>query len=219
MSQPTFYEILSLSPTTSDLTPASIKQAYRRALLTHHPDKSSSNFSSSTSNSHSNSHPKGHHPPKTRYTIDQISLAYTTLSSPTLRTQYDAALRSSSSSSSSCFTTTRKEEDDDFQTGIDTIDLDDMVFVPHETSSSAGISRNEKDTWYRPCRCGNERGFALTEEDLEENADLGEVLVQCADCTIWLRVCYVVAEDDEEEEEEKEENGDGDGYEEEKRKR
>ena len=46
----------------------------------------------------------------------------------------------------------------------------------------------------------------MTEEDLEENADLGEVLVQCADCTIWLRVCYVVAEDDEEGE-----GGEGEG--------
>ncbi|KAK3495859.1 hypothetical protein B0T13DRAFT_473542 [Neurospora crassa] len=216
MSQPTFYEILSLSPTTSDLTPAIIKQAYRRALLTHHPDKSSSNFSSSTStsNSHLNSHP-----PKTLYTIDQISLAYTTLSSPTLRTQYDASLRRLAAASSRTHPTTTLGKGnvvEDFQTGIDTIDLDDMVFVPHESSSSTGISSNEKDTWYRPCRCGNERGFALTEEDLEENADLGEVLVQCADCTIWLRVCYVVAEDDEEE---KEENGDGDGDEEEKRKR
>ncbi|KHE79174.1 hypothetical protein GE21DRAFT_2476 [Neurospora crassa] len=212
MSQPTFYEILSLSPTTSDLTPASIKQAYRRALLTHHPDKSSSNFSSSNSNSH---------PPKTLYTIDQISLAYTTLSSPTLRTQYDASLRRLAAAASSRTHPTTTNVVEDFQTGIDTIDLDDMVFVPHESSSSTGISSNEKDTWYRPCRCGNERGFALTEEDLEENADLGEVLVQCADCTIWLRVCYVVAEDDEEEEEEKEkeENGDGDGDEEEKRKR
>ncbi|EGO53662.1 hypothetical protein NEUTE1DRAFT_74476, partial [Neurospora tetrasperma FGSC 2508] len=203
MSQPTLYEILSLSPTTSDLTPAIIKQAYRRALLTHHPDKSSSSSSSSafssssTSNGYSNSHPNSHPPPKTKkpisYTIDQISLAYTTLSSPTLRTQYDASLRRLAASSRTHPTTTLGKGNvvEDFQTGIDTIDLDDMVFVPSYSNNG-----KEKDTWYRPCRCGNERGFALTEEDLEENADLGEVLVQCADCTIWLRVCYVVAEND-----------------------
>lgn len=101
-----------------------------------------------------------------------------------------------------------------------------MVFVPSSSSPSTGASAStstasnekDKDTWYRPCRCGNERGFALTEEDLEENADLGEVLVQCADCTIWLRVCYVVAEDDDEEE--NGENGqNGDHDEEDKRKR
>lgn len=196
MSHPTLYEILSLSPTTtSDLTPALIKQAYRRALLTHHPDKSSSSSAFSSTSTTSNGHPKGH-PPKTRYTIDQISLAYTTLSSPTLRTQYDASLRRLAAASSRTHPTTTLGKGnvvEDFQTGIDTIDLDDMVFVPSPSTSS-----NEKDTWYRPCRCGNERGFALTEEDLEENADLGEVLVQCADCTIWLRVCYVVAEEDDE---------------------
>ncbi|EGZ76267.1 hypothetical protein NEUTE2DRAFT_49536 [Neurospora tetrasperma FGSC 2509] len=197
MSQPTLYEILSLSPTTSDLTPAIIKQAYRRALLTHHPDN--------------------HPPPKTKkpisYTIDQISLAYTTLSSPTLRTQYDASLRRLAASSRTHPTTTLGKGNvvEDFQTGIDTIDLDDMVFVPSYSNNG-----KEKDTWYRPCRCGNERGFALTEEDLEENADLGEVLVQCADCTIWLRVCYVVAENDDDDKEEEEK---GDGDDEEKRKR
>ncbi|KAK3356134.1 hypothetical protein B0H65DRAFT_68848 [Neurospora tetraspora] len=199
MSQPTLYEILSLSP-TSDLTPALIKQAYRRALLTHHPDKSTQHShqkqQQSTPNANpnpsSNSNSNGHSKPL--YTIDQISHAYTTLSSPSLRTQYDAALRTASRSSfTSSHHASSHAREQDFQTGIDTIDLDDMVFV--ETDN------NGKDTWYRSCRCGNERGFALTEEDLEENADLGEVLVQCADCTIWLRVCYVVAEDEEGEDE------------------
>ena len=43
--------------------------------------------------------------------------------------------------------------------------------------------------------------------------------MQCADCMIWLRVVYVVAEDDEEgdEEEDDEEDGEGDGVEQEKR--
>ncbi|KAJ4399415.1 Diphthamide biosynthesis protein 4 [Neurospora sp. IMI 360204] len=199
MSQPTLYEILSLSPTsTSDLTPALIKQAYRRALLTHHPDKSTQHShqkqqQSTTPNanpsSNSNSNSNGHSKPL--YTIDQISHAYTTLSSPSLRTQYDAALRTASRSSftSSSHASSSHAMEEDFQTGIDTIDLDDMVFVESDDNGKG-------DTWYRSCRCGNERGFALTEEDMEENADLGEVLVQCADCTIWLRVCYVVAEDE-----------------------
>lgn len=184
MSQPTLYEILSLSP-TSDLNPQLVKQAYRRALLTHHPDKSTQQSHQKQSNNSTGSKPL--------YTIDQISLAYTTLSSPRLKTQYDTSLRSSRTyplSSSS------RSLEEDFQTGIDTVDLDDLVFIDSEENG------NGKDTWYRSCRCGNERGFALTEEDLEENADLGEVLVQCQDCTIWLRVCYVVAEDDEEDEEE-----------------
>lgn len=196
MSQPTLYEILSLSP-SSDITPALIKQAYRRALLTHHPDKAASSihrnqqssFSTTTSTTPTNLSSTGQR--KALYTIDQISLAYTTLSSPRLKTQYDASLRSSRSSFTKSNSSSRSWEED-FQTGIDTVDLDDLDFV------EAG--NGNKDTWYRSCRCGNERGFALTEENLEENADLGEVLVQCADCTIWLRVCYVVAEDEDEEE-------------------
>ncbi|KAK3953204.1 hypothetical protein QBC32DRAFT_122813 [Pseudoneurospora amorphoporcata] len=197
MSQPTLYEILSLSPHSDHLTPALIKQAYRRALLTHHPDKSTQHH-----HQHSQQKQSKNTQSKPLYTIDQISLAYTTLSSPSLRTQYDTSLRTQRSSN---LTTSRSHTghsgaaaavEQDFQTGIDTIDLDDMVFV--ESSPEQGKNgENRKDTWYCSCRCGNERGFALTEEDLEENADLGEVLVQCADCTIWLRVCYVVAEDEE----------------------
>ncbi|KAK3395862.1 hypothetical protein B0T20DRAFT_47182 [Sordaria brevicollis] len=193
MSQPTLYEILSLSP-TSDLSPAQIKQAYRRALLTHHPDKSSTRHQSSSSSSTTTTTTTTASTREAKYTIDQISHAYTTLSSPLLKTKYDASLRTLQRS----FTNPHSTEED-FQTGIDTIDLDELEFL-EGTVQNGG---NGKDTWYRSCRCGNERGFALTEEDLEENADLGEVLVQCQDCTIWLRVVYVVAEDDEEEDEEK----------------
>ena len=196
MSQPTLYEILSLSP-HSDLTPAIIKQAYRRALLIHHPDKSNSHKSSSQQTSNPNGQTKP------LYTIDQISLAYTTLSSPSLRTQYDASLRTQRAQQSSLGKGSHGHGslEEDFQTGIDTIDLDDMTFISAEDGQDGQDGNGSgKDTWYRPCRCGDERGFSLTEEDLEENADLGEVLVQCADCTIWLRVIYVVAEDEDEEE-------------------
>jgi diphthamide biosynthesis protein 4 len=168
--QPTYYQILSLTPSHLSSSPDSlslIKRAYRRALLSHHPDK---NRSSNTSPSSQ--------PPL--YTIDQISLAYTTLSNPRARTAYDLSLISATSS-----TTPLPSQ---FQTGIETVDLDDLSFCEAENA------QDEEIEWYRGCRCGNPKGYRFGEADLEEAADLGELLVGCVDCSLWLRVLFAVAE-------------------------
>ncbi|KAK0748135.1 CSL zinc finger-domain-containing protein [Apiosordaria backusii] len=151
ISQPTHYEILSLSPSifspSSGLSPEEIKQilkkSYRRALLSHHPDKSSNSQS-----------------PPAKYTIDQITLAFTTLSTPP-------------------------------SARIETIDLDDLT---HEEA----VDDEQEDSWHRPCRCGNPKGFLVRESDLEEAADSGieEVVVGCADCSLWLRVVFGVVVQD-----------------------
>ncbi|KAK4202267.1 hypothetical protein QBC40DRAFT_276871 [Triangularia verruculosa] len=183
----THYDILSLSPTlfSSGLSPAEIKQtlkkSYRRALLSHHPDKTSSSPSTSSTS------------------IDQITLAFTTLSTPSLRQAYDLFLSSSSSSGSGL----GKHK---LQTGIETIDLDDLTH--QEGGGGTGQDEDgegEEDTWSKPCRCGNPRGFLVRESDLQEAADSGvdEVVVGCADCSLWLRVVFgVVVQDDNDEEEE-----------------
>lgn len=57
-------------------------------------------------------------------------------------------------------------------------------------------------TWFKPCRCGNERGFVFGEVDLEEAGDLGELIVGCQDCSLWLRVCFAMVEEDENEKDE-----------------
>ncbi|KAK3341585.1 hypothetical protein B0T25DRAFT_346567 [Lasiosphaeria hispida] len=161
---PTYYEILSLSPSTltAHSDPSSlIKRAYRRALLNHHPDKKPT-------------------PATTTWTVDQISTAYAILSSPFQRRAYDALLASQA-------TTPTNAQKAQFQTGIEPVDLDDLSFA----SSPAG---NE---WYRSCRCGNPRGFRLGEDDLEEAADLGELMVGCADCSLWLRVQFAAVEEEE----------------------
>jgi CSL zinc finger protein len=116
-------------------------------------------------------------PPTTKlpgpsFTIDQITCAYQTLSSPALRARYDAALSRTRPPLS-----TRG-----FQPGIETLDLDDLAY---DTGS---------ESWSRACRCGNERGYLLTEGDLEEAGGEGEVLVGCRDCSLWLRVCFAVVE-------------------------
>ena len=161
MTNPTHYQILSLPQTPEDLAPAALKKAYRRALLSHHPDKSSSS------------------PSAPLYTIDQISLAYATLSSPSLKSLYDRSLLSAQRSSAS--------SQPKFQTGIEVIDLDDLEFD------------EQANRWFRSCRCGNDRGYLFGEEDLEDAADLGELMVGCADCSLWLRVMFGVVEEEEDE--------------------
>jgi len=217
---PTYYEILNLSPSAlasleDEAAAASlIKRAYRRALLSHHPDKKKPITTLSSSSLMSS-------PPLSAvYTVDQISAAYATLSRPTLRQAYDRsllALRSqpssslTSSSSSLSRTASGGTAAADFQTGIETVDLDDLDY------EEEGQGRDSQTTWYRPCRCGNPRGYHFGEADLEDAADLGELMVGCADCSLWLRVCFAVLEDDDGEEERDEDRdqhtgkGNGDG--------
>ncbi|KAK5663631.1 hypothetical protein OQA88_4062 [Cercophora sp. LCS_1] len=120
-----------------------------------------------------------HHPDKQNgstpvYTIDQISLAYAVLSNPLTRQAYDKSLVTNSLPSN-------------FQTGIEVVDLDDLA---HDSN---------KGEWYRSCRCGNEKGYRFGEDDLEEAVDLGELMVGCVDCSLWLRVLFAVVEEQEEE--------------------
>lgn len=208
MSQPTHYEVLSLPQNLSDFASPeqAIRQAYRRALLRHHPDKAKAaataagavpislpllpNSTSTRTSLQSQ--------PAAAYTIDQITTAYTTLSSPTLRSEYDTHLRLTASKSNS----NRHQAHSAFQTGIETVDLDDLesfsTFVNGNNDGNGDDDGNEQvEWWFRPCRCGNERGFLFSEADLEEAGDLGELIVGCQDCSLWLRVCFAVIEEDE----------------------
>jgi curved DNA-binding protein CbpA len=212
---PTHYEILSLSPSTltsqssSDPTTTTadlIKRAYRRALLNHHPDKKGSN--SNTSHSHHTQQQPPTNPPTTKnlppttFTIDQISTAYATLSRPTLRQAYDRTLLQQAHHphhhSGGQSSTGQAAE---FQTGIETVDLDDLDCEDYENETR----------WYRSCRCGNPRGYQFAEADLEDAADLGELMVGCADCSLWLRVHFAVVDGDDGDEQQGNGNGDGGG--------
>lgn len=183
MTQPTHYDILSIpqslvEESKDDQIPGLLRQAYHRALLRHHPDKAPKPNSSVTdppsTSSISTSQPT--------YTVDQITSAYTLLLSPKLRSEYDNQLRILSGNTTS-------STPSEFQTGIETLDLDDLA---SDESRVTG-----ETTWFKPCRCGNERGFVFSEADLEEAGDLGELIVGCQDCSLWLRVCFAVLEDDE----------------------
>lgn len=181
ISMATHYEVLGLSNSLSSpgaLTPQLLKAAYRRALLQHHPDKVQQVVSS------------GHIPVKAPrrqlssiYTVDQITKAYSVISTPRLRTEYDRelALQPQETRNSGA------RQTNVFRTGVEIIDLDDLEF-------------DDKDSlWFRDCRCGDDRGFLIREEDLEEAADDGELNVGCKGCSLWLRVLFGVVDGDAEE--------------------
>lgn len=125
-----------------------------------------------------------HHPDKindnnttSQNTVDAITLAYKTLSEPALKTEYDRELRLSQS---------RSEEGNKTSfTGLDTVDLDDLQYD------------EVKNEWWRSCRCGQDRGFVVTEDELEKDSHLGELITGCRGCSLWLKVLFGVEDDDE----------------------
>lgn len=153
-----YYQLLGLGPRQRDeaLSAQELKSAYRRALLKHHPDKDSS------------SNTKSLHKP----TVDDIVLAYKTLSTPSLKLEYDRHLRTGVRPSS------HATVGETYHIGLETVDLDDLQY-----DSAAGM-------WRRECRCGDESGFIVTEAELEKKIDDGELLVGCKGCSLWLRVMF-----------------------------
>ncbi|KAI1428298.1 hypothetical protein F5Y12DRAFT_51914 [Xylaria sp. FL1777] len=217
-AEPTLYEILSLTPKRlqgqeSAAQQKAIKQAYHKALLKHHPDKNpqdspttssspppqsprspktqSKSSSGKSSSSSSSSVPKS----QLTYTIDQIQHAYSVLSDARQRREYDRQLlltsssstfTSSFSSSSSSTTAQKHSVSTRFHTGVETVDLDDLGF-----DERSGV-------YFGSCRCGNERGFQFTEAQLEEYEEDLVLMVQCLDCSLWMRVLFDAADDEEE---------------------
>ena len=162
------YEVLAL-PTASgsDSAPSlnAIKSAYHRALLLHHPDKSFHRAPSSTA-----SRPK--------YTIDQISQAYRTLSDPKSRSSFDQKLRLHPQLFA--VGTDNPIEVSGVTPNSEIVDLDDLVYD------------DEQKVWYTGCRCGQKRGFVVTENHLESHSGEGEALVGCAGCSLWIKVLFTV---------------------------
>ncbi|KFY84489.1 hypothetical protein V500_09282 [Pseudogymnoascus sp. VKM F-4518 (FW-2643)] len=153
----TYYEVLGL-PNSRDaarfLTPQLLKAAYRKSLLQHHPDKaqhvsSPDHVSTKATNKQ----------PSSAYTVDQITKAYSIISTPKLREEYDRELALQSQQTGDF----GAQQKNGFRTGVEIVDLDDLEF-------------DEKESlWFRSCRCGDDRGFLIREEDLEEAADDGEL--------------------------------------------
>lgn len=154
------YETLGLSRRQFDvsLTAQDVKQAYRRALLQHHPDKLDETQVAASSQ-----------------TVDAITLAYKALSDPRAKAEYDCALRLSQARN--------QTGDKIFHTGLDVVDLDDLDYD------------DGSEIWWRACRCGQERGFVVTEQELEKESQFGELTTGCRGCSLWLKVLFGVEED------------------------
>jgi len=179
---PDFYEILNL-PFTDALSKQQIKLAYHRALLTHHPDKIGASTDDQTYPSSLDPRNKGR---SHLFTVDEITTAYKTLSDPLLRAEYDHSLRINSRYS------TRNGVI--FHTGLEIVDLEDLDC--QEKTQENGRGQGDPETsstfWYRGCRCGDERGFVVTEDELEREADHGEIVIECRGCSLWVKVLFTL---------------------------
>ncbi|KDE82750.1 diphthamide biosynthesis protein [Aspergillus oryzae 100-8] len=118
-----------------------------------------------------------HHPDKASSVADSITTAYKTLSNPQLRAEYDRALRLDRAK-----IVEREKTGAVFHTGLEVVDLEDLAC--EEEGDSA--------FWYRGCRCGDEKGFLVSEEDLEREAEHGEIVIGCRGCSLWMKILFAV---------------------------
>lgn len=185
-----YYRVLGLEQPRSrhhDLTASDIRRAYHAALLRHHPDKVPSPSSRSSSSSalaaaaHAESDGR-----RGSTTVDLITTAYKTLSDPTGRAAHDRAL-SRQPQDAGPTTHPSSNSPSFYYSGLDTVDLDDLDYDD---------SRGE---WRRPCRCEHDEAFVVTETDLERVAEVGELVVGCRGCSLWLKVLFQPAKAVEEE--------------------
>lgn len=193
VSRDDHYTILNLPFPSSNLSKQQLKLAYHRALLRHHPDKTQASDPNPQDQSLS-AKPTLNHNDGPVYTIDEITTAYKTLADPALRAEYDRALRLDR-----LRIVEREKTGAVFHTGLEVVDLEDLGFEEvDETQAPSDSSDGDNDTiktgsfWYRVCRCGDEKGFVLTEEDLEREAEHGEIVVGCRGCSLWMKVLFAV---------------------------
>ncbi|KAL4946630.1 hypothetical protein BDV06DRAFT_218094 [Aspergillus oleicola] len=194
---PDFYEILNLPfPIPSNgtgYTKQQLKVAYHKALLKHHPDKAPSaaretgatTLPSLAEHDSSQTSLSG----EQRITIDEITTAYKTLSTPSLRAEYDRVLRLDRNRVGGS-----QKGGTVFHTGLEVVDLEDL-------DCDEGAGQEGMDVWYRGCRCGDGRGFLVSEGDLERESETGEVVVGCRGCSLYMKVLFAVQDGDEEGEE------------------
>lgn len=178
------YQILGLEASSaleySRITPEQIKQGYHAALLANHPDKlnqSGLSVEVQSGNSKQNSSEK--------VTIPAIKTAYSILSNPERRKEYDQQLKLGvalvTGGSNKVIPKSATEQ----------IDLDDME--SRVEMGADGVS--EICVWTKSCRCGETEGYVLTEQDLIDNGlESKSIIVQCIGCSLWIDVLYDIAE-------------------------
>lgn len=175
-----YYHILGLSapaPGSPSLRPksADLRRAYRNALLAAHPDKKAAGA-------------------KGLYSVDDVKEAYNVLDDATLRAQYDNwvlrnphILAKGTGTGGDSSGGEGQTLSQDFILGLELLDLSD--FDEQE-------GQGDEVEWTRGCRCGDDKGFRILEDDLEDAEARGEkeVLVGCGGCSLWVRVGFEVEE-------------------------
>lgn len=147
-----------------------IKSAYRNALLIHHPDKAA-HVSLSKKQQHQK--PPFHDSSPPVYSIDDIVIAYEVLADPRKRRIYNETLDKKEGS-----VTNEK----DTHIGVEVFDLEDLQHDGH------------KNIWSKSCRCGDEQGYVLTETDLDNESQHGEIYVGCQGCSLFIKVLFALEE-------------------------
>ncbi|RDW81306.1 Diphthamide biosynthesis protein 4 [Aspergillus mulundensis] len=185
-TNPSIYEILNLPFPCTSLTKQQLKIAYHKALLKHHPDKAPA-----VANLKENLNLPGYDTPQPAterkgFTIDAITSAYKTLSDPIQRAEYDRALRLDRSRLGGG---DKGGNGTVFHTGLEVVDLEDLDCDEEGEEGEA--------VWYRSCRCGDERGFLVSEGDLEREVESGEIVVGCRGCSLYMKVLFAVQDDEE----------------------
>ena len=174
MSSKDLYSILGLSASQSiQYGPQAIKLAYQKSLLVHHPDKSIAKPRSALDKSSLGPVP----------TVDDILHAYKILSDRHSRAEYDRQLMLESHKLFD------RKDHETFRSGLETVDLDDLDY------------NEATNIWTRSCRCGQRRGFIVTEQELEREMEVGELCVECRGCSLWLKVLFAIDPGDEKNEE------------------
>lgn len=193
--EPTLFEVLALSPRSLDgQDPASqakiARQAYRRALLKHHPDRQAQKTDeSAAASSDSSSSGSATESSSQHLTVDQITEAYTVLSDAKKRREYTRTLRSQTKTTvSGGANINSKRRRKSKASGADTVVLDDDM-------SWDGKRR----LYYHACDgCGKARGFGLREDEINDDSeDETELVLQCVGCEKSLKVLVpALAEND-----------------------
>lgn len=123
-----YYTVLGLSAPRragDQLTNDSLRTAYRRALLTNHPDKVAGQQAAQ----------KGTEAGEFAFTVDQIAQAYETLSDPVSRSKYDQGLLKNKARLVA-------KDTSGSGAGLETLDLEDLDY------------NDSTQTWSKKCRCG-----------------------------------------------------------------
>ncbi len=154
----------------SGLSKDEIRAAYRRALLLHHPDK----VSSAEIKTALRAQAKAAANPQ--YSVDEIVIAFETLSDPLRRAGYDRSLKQDNAG------WIQEAGHKGTHIGVECYDLEDLMYD------------EVKNIWSKACRCGDDQGYVVTEPDLDKESQHGEIFVGCRGCSLFIKVEFAADE-------------------------